>query len=79
MKHFEMEVPYIKSSNDIVQDMMCNIMRNATPDLNAILRAGCKMETIIDNRQIVIIRTYFPISILKDQHGNIIDIIEKKQ
>jgi hypothetical protein len=78
MKRFEMEVPYIKASNDLIQDMFANVMRHATPELEAILKAGCQMETIIEDREKVIVRTVFPVSILKDDKGNIISLIEKR-
>lgn len=78
MKRYTIEKIYFKTkATDPVADMLTNILRDAPKELIAIMRAGITIDTSLRNGAVKI-STRYPISILKDDKGNILDIIESK-
>jgi len=78
MKRYTIEKLYIKTqAPDPVSDILTNILRESPKDLVAVMRAGCTIDTSVSNG-VIKISTRYPVSILKDEKGNVLDIIEKK-
>lgn len=81
MNHLIVEKLYIKTdATDAIQDIMINIMRDMPIDLRICLIAGCQIDTELisssNGNKTLRIRTRYPISILKDDKGNPISVVE---
>ena len=46
-------------------------------DLREAMQVGCEIETVVMNDR-VIVRTRYPVSILKTPDGKVVDVIQKK-
>lgn len=79
MKKLYLEKIYLKTTvDDPVRDLMLNILRDAPEELVIAMKWGCVIDTVVENG-ILKVGTRFPISILKDAKGNVIDVYEKKR
>lgn len=65
---------------DPLQEVTQNIIRNITPDLRVAIGAGCKIETTFEQGEHIdtkiIISTVNPVSILKNEKGQVVHVVE---
>lgn len=64
-------------ATDPVQDFVNNVMTGLPDDLRIAILAGCKIDATFEGTKMTI-KTHYPISILKDQKGRVIDVYEKR-
>lgn len=73
---------YIKTDlKNPMDDIVSNVLRDIHPDLKIAMMAGCQIDTnIVEEKDgmKIIIKTRYPISILKDEKGNVYDVREKR-
>lgn len=62
---------------DLVQTMIADLMANGPEDFKIAMAAGCSIDFKYENEK-VIFHTRYPISILKDDKGNVLSVIEKR-
>lgn len=82
MQKLFLKKDYIKTDlKNPIDDIVANMIRDIHPDMQIAMRAGCAIETNIVNESDgvkIIIKTKYPISILKDEKGNVYDVKEKR-
>ncbi len=61
----------------VMDEITKNLIAALTDDMRACMLAGCAIDTIIVKNTITL-RTRYPVSILKDSKGKIIDVYEKQ-
>lgn len=72
------EKDYIQMIKDNpLQDITDNILREISDDLRICMMAGVKIDTTFENGKIII-KTHYPVSILRDEKGNVISVLQKK-
>lgn len=78
MKRIQLEKIYLRTkADDPVRDLMINILRDAPEELVIAMKWGCVIDTVIVNG-ILKVSTRYPISILKDDKGRVLDVYQKK-
>lgn len=78
MEYYTIKKEYQKVEGaDMLDELTKNVVQSLTPDLRACMLAGCPLDLIMEEGTLIL-RTHWPVSILKDEKGRIIDIYQKK-
>lgn len=74
------EISYAEAESPL-QGIIDDFIKNAPPDIHAVMLAGCKMDYIaedVGDHVRLTLRTHYPVSILKTHDGKIISVAEKR-
>lgn len=66
-----------KDSDNLLDKIRENVLKNASKEFVACFLAGCTFDIATDNNK-MILKTRFPVYVLKHPNGEVLNVIEKK-